>query len=80
MDGYSGYHDLPNVVLVGCLAHAHRKFDEALKALPPEAHPAEVAEKEGLAFCNRLFAIEREFQPVEKTDGLFVGRKVGNRQ
>ena len=64
VDGYAGYHDLPDVVLVGCLAHARRKFYEALKSLPPEAANAEVAAKEGLAFCNRLFTIERELQEV----------------
>lgn len=60
VDGYAGYHDLQDVVLVGCWAHTRRKFDEALKALPAEHRNAEVAAKEGLAFCNRLFAIERE--------------------
>jgi transposase len=60
VDGYAGYHGLPDVTLVGCWAHARRKFDEALKALPAEHQSAAVVTKEGLAFCNRLFAIERE--------------------
>jgi transposase len=64
VDGYAGYHDLPNVTLVGCLAHARRRFDEALKALPPSAKNASVVAKEGLNFCNRLFAIERELHDV----------------
>jgi transposase len=34
VDGYSGYHDVANAKLVGCWAHARRKFDEALKTLP----------------------------------------------
>ena len=34
VDGYSGYHQVPDIILVGCWAHATRKFDEALKALP----------------------------------------------
>src|SRR5690606_39053732 len=34
VDGYAGYHGLPDVTLVGCWAHARRKFNEALKALP----------------------------------------------
>lgn len=60
-DGYAGYNDLPGVLLVGCWAHARRKFDEALKALPPQQNgTTSVAAKEGLAFCNKLFAIERE--------------------
>ncbi|WP_087871155.1 IS66 family transposase [Bathymodiolus platifrons methanotrophic gill symbiont] len=34
--GYAGYHALAsdNCTLVGCMAHARRKFDEALNALP----------------------------------------------
>jgi len=62
VDGYSGYEGVPNVTLVGCWAHARRKFDEALQALPPSAaHPDKpVAAQVGLEFCNRLFAIERK--------------------
>ena len=36
-DGYQGYHKLPdNIRVVDCWAHARRKFDEALSALPQE--------------------------------------------
>ncbi|SFE97174.1 Transposase [Paenibacillus algorifonticola] len=35
VDGYAGYHKVPGVTLVGCWAHARRKYDEALKAAPP---------------------------------------------
>ncbi|AEF93529.1 transposase IS66 [Desulfotomaculum nigrificans CO-1-SRB] len=62
VDGYSGYNKVPDVILVGCWAHARRKFDEALKALPQSKRSANVAAKEGLEFCNRLFAIERELK------------------
>lgn len=64
VDGYAGYQGLPNITLVGCWAHARRKFDEALKALPADQQNAPVAAKEGLGFCNRLFAIERELQDL----------------
>ncbi|WP_407937698.1 IS66 family transposase, partial [Neomoorella mulderi] len=62
VDGYAGYNELPDVTLVGCWAHARRKFDEALKALPEDKRNAPVAAREGLEFCNRLFAIERELK------------------
>lgn len=62
VDGYAGYNGLPDVTLVGCWAHARRKFDEALKALPDGKRSAAVAAKEGLEFCNRLFAIERDLK------------------
>ena len=64
VDGYSGYHGIPDVTLVGCWAHARRKFDEALKALPKDKRAADVAAKQGLAFCNRLFDIERALKDV----------------
>jgi transposase len=62
VDGYAGYHKVSHVTLVGCWAHARRKFDEALKALPASNSSAPVVAKEGLDFCNRLFAIERDLQ------------------
>lgn len=62
VDGYAGYHKVTDVTLVGCWAHARRKFDEALKALPPSLKSAPVAAKEGLDFCNQLFAIERDLK------------------
>ncbi len=37
-------------------------LDEALKALPDSRRAAAVVAKEGLEFCNRLFAIERELK------------------
>jgi len=62
VDGYDGYNGLSGVTLVGCWAHARRKFDEALKALPQDKRNKAVAAREGLEFCNRLFAIERELK------------------
>ncbi len=66
VDGYSGYEGLPGVTLVGCWAHARRKFDDALKALPNSARSAgPTATEEGLDFCNRLFSIERSLKSVD---------------
>jgi len=64
VDGYAGYNVLTGVTLVGCWAHARRKFDEALKALPASKSSVAVPAKEGLEFCNRLFAIERDLKEV----------------
>ena len=69
VDGYAGYNAIPNVTLVGCFAHARRKFNDALKALPPGQKDADVPAKEGLNFCNQLFSIERklaELTPEER--------------
>src|SRR5699024_11474969 len=58
VDGYAGYNNLPDVTLVGCWAHARRKFDEALQALPASADATTTTTKKGLDFCNRLFKME----------------------
>jgi transposase len=61
VDGYAGYNALqPNITLVGCWAHARRKFYDTLKALPSPASLTTATAKEGLNFCNQLFAVERE--------------------
>lgn len=72
VDGYPGYHKVANVTLVGCWAHARRKFDEALKALPDDKQKAAVTAREGLEFCNRLFAIEREVKDATAEERLKV--------
>jgi len=60
VDGYAGYNDIPNVTLVGCWAHLRRKFDEALKGLPPKQRTSGSKAQEALNQINGLFAIERE--------------------
>ena len=66
-DGYAGYHDLgEDIAVVGCWAHARRKFDEALKSLPKNKVKGSSA-AQGLAYCNLLFSIEQEI--ADKTAG-----------
>jgi transposase len=62
-DGFAGYHALESEVrpLVGCMAHARRKFDEALKALPKASRE----NKFGLAHTalsrfRAIYAIEKQ--------------------
>ncbi len=58
-DGYGGYHRLPKeIMVVGCWAHARRKFDEAMKALPKKEAKGSTA-AQGLAYCSLLFEIEQ---------------------
>ncbi len=65
-DGYAGYHKVteanPKVIPVGCMAHARRKFDEALKALPKDADRKRAKAAIGFSYCNRLFDIETEME------------------
>lgn len=63
-DGYSGYGKLASVTLLGCWAHARRKFTEALKALPADQKDKPVAASIGLGYCNKLFAVERQLKDM----------------
>jgi transposase len=61
-DGYPGYYALEDkgVTLAGCWSHLRRKFIDALKTVPKHLqkdHPAAV----GVAFCNKLFELERKY-------------------
>ena len=73
-DGYDAYHDLPSdIVIVGCWAHARRKWDEALKSLP-EKDRAGSNVLRGKQYCDRLFELEREFADLP-TEGRHKRRQ-----
>ena len=60
-DGYQGYHKLPEQIrVVGCLAHARRKFDEALTTVPKEQQAASKP-AEALCYFAKLFQMEQDF-------------------
>jgi transposase len=60
-DGYSGYHNLPAAItVVGCWAHARRKFDEALKSMPEKARADSLALR-AKQYCDQLFDLESKF-------------------
>jgi transposase len=63
VDAYSAYGCLTWLTLVYCWAHARREFVDALKALSPQAQKKAVA-AEGLAYCDKLFRIERQLHDV----------------
>ena len=67
-DGYDGYHDLPDdIVIVGCWAHARRKWDEALKSMP-EKDRANSNVLRGKLYCDRLFELERGYGKLSAID------------
>jgi transposase len=75
-DGYEGYHSLPeDIVVVGCWAHARRKFDEALKAVP-KAEQVGSGAVHGQQVCDKLFAIERDLVELEPEERLKKRRKL----
>ena len=51
---------MEDVIHIGCWAHLRRKFDEAVKAQPRGIKTGSAVE--GLAYCTKLFMIERELQ------------------
>ena len=60
-DGYQGYHRLPDQIrVVGCWAHARRKFDEALTAIPKDQQPASKP-AEALCYFAKPFQMEQDF-------------------
>ena len=64
-DGYPGYHNLPKSIrVVGCLAHARRKFVEALTALKEEDRKGTAAER-GVRYFDALFALEEKWHDLE---------------
>ncbi len=73
-DGYDGYHGLPDdIVIVGCWAHARRKFDEALKSAGEQSRDADNILR-GKRYCDRLFALERTFEKLT-ADERFLKRQ-----
>jgi transposase len=65
-DGYDAYHSLePQITVVGCWAHARRKFDEAIKVLPEKSRKDSGA-MEGMVFCDRLFALEKQLADLSQ--------------
>lgn len=64
-DGYAGYEKLDHVTLVGCWAHARRKFIEALVVIPKESRsdPDNLANI-ALKYINALYKIERDLRDV----------------
>ena len=64
-DGYAGYHKLPDEIrVVGCLAHARRKFVEALEALKEDARKSTPAER-GVQYFDALFALEEKWHDLD---------------
>ena len=62
-DGYAVYSGLSDVINAGCMAHARRKFDEAIKASGGKKKNPKALE--GLEFINKLYDVERDLKDHE---------------
>jgi len=75
VDGYQVYENLPGITPVGCWAHARRNFVDALSVLSPLAKAkGGTAAHEGLDYCDKLFAIERDLAEVTQEE-RYAGRR-----
>ncbi len=64
-DGFPGYHVIEGdgqVILLGCMAHVRRKFDEALKALPKESRKKPGKAQMGISMIANLYSVESEIK------------------
>ena len=66
-DGYSGYNVVGNVIRAGCWAHMRRKWHEAM---PKGANLENSVAARGFDYCDRLFALEREYKELSDEERL----------
>jgi len=61
-DGYSAYHCLESekITLVGCMAHAKRKFNDALKSVSKKEQAQKTKAAVALSYFKKLYSIERD--------------------
>jgi len=67
-DGYNGYDALgrkPGIVMVGCWAHARRKFHDVLQAAAPQVAKRRLAAEDAIEFIRQLYRIEKEARVKE---------------
>jgi len=63
-DGYQAYDNLPpEIITVGCWAHVRRKFADILKSLP-DYNKRDSLVVRGTQYCDKLFALEREYDSL----------------
>ena len=76
-DGYQVYHTIENeredLTIAGCWAHARRRYDEALKAIPKNEQQTSIAHK-GLKLIQAIYAAEN------KLNGLSVEERQKERK
>jgi transposase len=70
-DGYTAYDGVANklhLTHVGCMAHARRRFFEAIKALPKDQANTITAAHEAVRRIDALYAIERDLKALKDPD------------
>lgn len=70
-DGHGAYDEAARVLCLvhcGCIAHARRKFFEAVQALPKAERKSYTAAHEGVQRIDALYAIEREAKDMSDAE------------
>lgn len=81
-DGYDGYNKVKDVIRMGCLAHARRKFvDAQLSLKKAEVDLRKTVENKGVRWCNVLFQMDARAKKVPQEKRLqwkeaFVRKKM----
>lgn len=68
-DGYAGYNAVENVQLVYCLAHARRKFFEAI---PKGKNDTEIPAAQAVKKMDTWFSLEKKWQDLSSEDRLVL--------
>jgi transposase len=69
-DGYQAYHSLPEgIIVVGCWAHARRKWENLSKTIPAAKRKDSDAQR-GVDCISRLFELERQFDALPPEERL----------
>ena len=74
-DGYSAYDQVAKqygLMHCGCIAHARRKFFEAIKALPKKEQKSATAAHEAVRRIDELYKIEREASTLSDAERAAV--------
>jgi transposase len=67
-DGYSAYDNVPDITKVACLAHARRKFTDAIKGMSSENSEAKDKANHILRKMNYIFKLDKEAAKKESLE------------
>jgi len=67
-DGYAAYNKINGTTSVGCLAHARRKYTDALKALPKDADVSSTKAKQAIKFISKVYDLETDYKDLSNDE------------
>ena len=68
-DGYKAYnHAGKDVIRVGCLAHARRRYADALNGLTEKESPRAKRIQQGVIWCDKIFALDAQCRSLKTAE------------